>query len=89
MDRQHKIACNNDHFSISKPDSKNSIVYRGVKQKIEEFIREIQYAENMQPRKFNDDGELDDELFVLKLLIADVHQRLVSGAKQNFLVLNI
>lgn len=59
------------------------------KTKIEEFIREIQYAENMQPRKFNDDGELDDELFVLKLLIADVHQRLVSGAKQNFLVLNI
>ena len=88
MDRQHKIACNNDHFSISKPDSK-IVLYIVGKTKIEEFIREIQYAENMQPRKFNDDGELDDELFVLKLLIADVHQRLVSGAKQNFLVLNI
>ncbi|AZJ21769.1 hypothetical protein CT694_19830 [Bacillus wiedmannii bv. thuringiensis] len=84
VDRQHKIACNNDHFSISKPDSKNSIVYRGVKQKIEKFIREIQYAENMKSRKFNDDGELDDELFVLKLLIAEVNQKLVLGAKQNF-----
>ncbi|PED69143.1 hypothetical protein CN680_12155 [Bacillus pseudomycoides] len=82
--RQHKVACNNDHFSISKPDSTSSIVYCGVKQKLEEFLKEVQYGEDMRPKKYKDDGELDDELFVLKLLIADVHNRLVLDAKQYF-----
>lgn len=82
--KQHKIACNNDHFSISKPDSTSSIVYCGVKQKLEEFLKEIQYGEDMKPKKYSDDGELDNELFVLKLLIADVHNNLVLDAKQSF-----
>ncbi|PEA82443.1 ABC-three component system protein [Bacillus pseudomycoides] len=82
--RQHKVACNNDHFSISKPDSTSSIVYCGVKQKLEEFLKEVQYGEDMRPKKYKDDGELDDELFVLKLLIADVHNKLVLDAKQYF-----
>jgi len=82
--RQHKMACDDDHFSISKPESKDSMVYVGVKQKLEEFLKTINYADEMTNRKYKDDGNLDDELFVLKLLIADIHNSLVSDAKQTF-----
>lgn len=79
-----KIACNNDHFDICKPESTDSIVYRGIKRDLDEFVKELKFVDEMKPQKFLDDGKLDDEIFVLKLLIADIHKSLIDDSKQTF-----
>lgn len=47
-------------------------------------MKEKHFSEDMKPKTFIDDGKLDDELFVLKLLIADVHNSLIDDSKQTF-----
>ncbi|WP_408010168.1 ABC-three component system protein [Pseudalkalibacillus sp. A8] len=79
-----KVACNYDHFNICKPESKDSIVYRGIKKNLLEFKDELQFSKEMKTVKFVDDGKLDDENFVLKLLIADIHHHLIKDSKQTF-----
>lgn len=79
-----KVACNNDHFNICKPESTDSIVYRGIKRDLVEFVKELKFIDEMKPQKFFDDGKLDDEIFVLKLLIADIHKSLIDDSKQTF-----
>lgn len=79
-----KVACNYDHFDICKPETKDSIVYQGIKRNLDLFVKEMQYTEDMKPKIFVDDGKLDDEIFVLKLLIADIHKSLIDDSKQTF-----
>ncbi|KXJ37388.1 hypothetical protein AX282_20520 [Bacillus spizizenii] len=79
-----KVACNYDHFDICKPESTDSIVYRGIRRDLDEFVKELMFTEEMKPQKFIDDGKLDDEIFVLKLLIADIHKSLIEDSKQTF-----
>lgn len=79
-----KVACNNNHFNICKPESKESIVYQGIRKNLLEFKNDLQYSEDMKTVKFEDDGKLDDENFVLKLLIADIHHHLIKDSKQTF-----
>lgn len=78
------VACNDDHFSICKPETKNSIVYKGIKRDLDTYVKDNKFSKEMKPKKFIDDGQLDDELFVLKLLIANVHNSLINDSKQNF-----
>lgn len=82
--KKYKVACNNDHFDICKPESKDSIVYRGIKRDLDELVKEMRFREDMKPQKFIDDGKMDDEIFVLKLLIADIHKSLIEDSKQTF-----
>lgn len=84
LGKKYKVACNNDHFDICKPESKDSIVYRGIKRDLDELVKELRLREDMKPQKFIDDGKLDDEIFVLKLLIADIHKSLIEDSKQTF-----
>jgi hypothetical protein len=79
-----KVACNYDHFDICKPETKDSIVYQGIKRDLNEFVNELQFVEGMKPRNFIDDGKVDDEIFVLKLFIADIHKYLIEDSKQTF-----
>ncbi|MEC1621596.1 hypothetical protein P4T79_06530 [Bacillus mojavensis] len=79
-----KVACNYDHFDICKPESTDSIVYRGIRRDLDEFVKELMFTEEMKPQKFINDGKLDDEIFVLKLLIADIHKSLIEDSKQTF-----
>lgn len=83
-EKQLKVACNCDHFNICKPETKESIVYNGLKRDLYSFFKELEYAEGIKSKDFADDGKLDDEIFVLKLLISDVHQVLIYDAKQTF-----
>jgi pimeloyl-ACP methyl ester carboxylesterase len=82
--KQHKISCNDDHFSITKPDTKNSIIYQGIRKNLDEFIKDLQSQKDIKPQLYVDDGKFDDEIFVLKLLIADVHNIVVKNAKETF-----
>ncbi|WP_066065230.1 ABC-three component system protein [Neobacillus soli] len=83
VEKQFKIPCDEDHLSISKP-TKDSLVYQGVKKNLIEFITDLNFKKKMSSKSFEDDGKLDDEVFVLKLLIADVHNRTIKSAKETF-----
>ncbi|MBU5347005.1 ABC-three component system protein [Paenibacillus lautus] len=79
-----KVACNDDHFSISKPESSDSLVFVAVKRQLLDFISNAEQESNMLVKPFKDEGQLDNELFVLKLMVADVHKTLVYNAKSTF-----
>lgn len=81
---KYKVACNNDHFNICKPESKESIVYQGIRKNILEFKNDLLFNKEMKTIRFEDDGKLNDEIFVLKLFIADIHRSLIKTSKQSF-----
>lgn len=78
------VYCDDNHTSISKPESDKELVFMSVQKKLIEFIKEQNIYKNMKVKKFNDDGSYDDELFVVKLIVADIDTTLINGAKQNF-----
>jgi len=79
-----KVACNDDHFSITKPESKESLVYVAVKKYLNDFLNSQLNQNELVIKPFKDEGQLDNELFVLKLMVADVHNSLVNNAKSTF-----
>lgn len=83
-DKQTIINCDDDHISICKPESENELVFASITKYLLDFLDEDKLSKNMIPKKFNDDGSYDDELFVFKLIIADIDKILINGAKQNF-----
>lgn len=79
-----KVACIDDHYSITKPSSKDSLVYVAVRKYLVDFIVNSLSENEMLVKPFKDEGQLDNEIFVLKLLVADVHKTLVYNAKSTF-----
>lgn len=78
------VTCDDDHFSISKPLDQNKNVFVGVKKNLSGLADAILVADRLQVQKFRDEGQLDNEHFVIKLLIADVHRVLIKDAKETF-----
>lgn len=76
------IAVHEDHLSICKPDGYESNVYKIVKN----FVMEINNSNraNLTPTDFKDDERYDNEYFVLKMIIADVHQDIATHAKEYY-----
>ena len=82
-DNQQVIYSDDDHFSIIVPTEKNIIVYALIAE-LNKILKEqkIQSIENND--FFLDEGQYDEDVFVLKLLMADIHGTLVNGSKQAF-----
>lgn len=82
-EKQSVIYSDDDHFSIIVPKEKNVIVDALIFE-LNEFLKnqKIQSVENHE--KFNDDGQYDEEIFVLKLIMADIHSTLLSSSKIAF-----
>lgn len=74
------VGCDNDHFNIVKPKSTETMICKNICLQLQKYISE----NNMRNIPFEDKGQLDNELFVLKLLIADVHNKLVFDSKKYF-----
>jgi triacylglycerol esterase/lipase EstA (alpha/beta hydrolase family) len=76
--------CNDDHSSIAKPESTDSIVCATVRKILLDEVKvqtlEQQYESEIKP----DLTELEDEDFVIKLIIADVNERIINNAKRRF-----
>ncbi|MFM4756010.1 ABC-three component system protein [Aeromonas caviae] len=72
-----------DHNSISKPDSTSSIVYKAVVQFIEESHRYIT-LEDVGYQKPLTKEEFNDEMFVIKLIIADIANETKDHAIELF-----
>jgi len=76
--------CDDDHFSIAKPATSSSLVYVSVKNALLDIDNVRKADEVMTSVEDESIDSLQDELFVAKLLVANVHHRLVKNAKQRF-----
>ncbi|EAR6521682.1 hypothetical protein EVL08_21095, partial [Salmonella enterica] len=76
------VAVHEDHITICKPDSIENNVYKVVKK----FVLEISNTVNeiICPTEFKDDKQYDNEYFVLKMIIADVHEDITNHAKEYY-----
>jgi protein SERAC1 len=80
--RDLTMAVNDSHTSICKPSNKKETVYKAVLQKILEFSTTGKKDLNLEP--FVDKNQYDDDFFVIKLIIADVHNKIQGHAKEYF-----
>jgi hypothetical protein len=79
------IPVSEDHTSITKPEGPNSTVYIAVRQTILDFEKCDPGMSNLEFQELLDDTNFDDELFVLKLISADIHKTSIREAKEVFL----
>jgi hypothetical protein len=78
------VACNDSHGSICKPESENSAVILAVNKFLKEFMEgsgELQ----LEHQKLSNINQFSDEHFVIKLILADVHQATITHSKEHFL----
>jgi hypothetical protein len=73
-----------DHSSIAKPSSKKSTLFLAVQQNVNELLNNQEITEILTIRDLADKDQFNDEDFVLKLMIADVHHKNISSAKHSF-----
>lgn len=79
------IAVDEDHTSISKPSGCHSTTFTAVKSIIQNYKTEDTALSELQFQTLTQDSEFDSELFVLKLIIADIHRTTIRDAKEMFL----
>jgi hypothetical protein len=84
QESQDIAACSDDHFTICKPQDSNDLVYRGVKQKILTFLQQLNLSQEQDKTAIRETVNYDNEIFILKLLISNVHDKLVANAKDRF-----
>lgn len=79
------ISLDENHNSISKPEGRESTTFIAVKDVILNYQTNDPGMTDLKIQTLNNDSEYDDELFVLKLLMADIHNSTVRDAKEVFL----
>lgn len=82
---QDQIACNDNHTSIAKPDGLSSTTVTAVIKFLKEFIEGQTHDLNLEVKSLDSDTQYDQEYFVLKLLLADVHNSTIKNSKEHFL----
>lgn len=78
------VHTDDDHLTISKPESKESLIYSAVETYLLTLLKNFKVKSNLELQIFEDNGEYDEEEFVIKLILADIHNTLINGVKQNF-----
>lgn len=81
---EYIVPCDEDHNSITKPMSVEKLCFLAVKKELVGFHEQEKVVDALEIREFEDTGQLDNEIFVLKLLLAQVHDVLIYDAKQTF-----
>jgi pimeloyl-ACP methyl ester carboxylesterase len=81
-ERQSQYFCRDNHFSITKPENDNTNSFLTVKTQLIRFIEEN--GVDVEVKQFNDQGQYDKEIFVLKLFLADVHEKIIDSSKETF-----
>lgn len=84
IDEKDIVSVSEDHLSISKPENQEAVV---VKASIE-FIKDTHAnakVESAGYQKLEKEGLFDDELFVLKLIVANIEDDTKQDAKELFL----
>lgn len=78
------ISVEEDHNSICKPADRNTTIFKAVRDTILAFNPYVS-ADSLEHQSLTDDGLYEDEIFVLKLLIADIQAPSIKDAKELFL----
>ncbi|RFM34470.1 ABC-three component system protein [Chitinophaga silvisoli] len=73
-----------DHENIAKPSSNQSSIYKAAEQILLEVVSEAEVDNALTVRSLPDSDTFNDEFFVLKLLVADVHEKSIHTAKTSF-----
>jgi hypothetical protein len=79
------ISVDEDHTSITKPIDINNTTFIAVRQVVLEFEKNDPGMTNLEMQKLPSDDLYVDELFVLKLLSANIHNSSIKSAKEYFL----
>jgi pimeloyl-ACP methyl ester carboxylesterase len=80
--KKDSSAVDEDHFSICKPKNQSETVYKSVVKHIIEFDSMCKTPLTIQ--EFEDNNQYDDHFFVLKMIIAEVHEAITGHAKGYF-----
>lgn len=84
-DKSDAIPVDEDHTSITKPENPAGTTVIAVKQIILDFENNDPGISTLELKQLEDDADFDDELFVLKLISADIHSTTIREAKEAFL----
>lgn len=79
---EDKLYIDENHRTISKPKDENSIVVISIINFLKDFLKNAK-VDDIDYEKILT-AEYDDEYFVLKLLIADVHESFINDSKKHF-----
>lgn len=79
------IPVDEDHTSITKPNSALNTTYIAVLKFVLDFQMNDPGLSNLEIQELENETEFDDELFVIKLLSADIHNSTIREAKEVFL----
>ncbi len=77
------ISVDEDHSSISKPESKSSVTVTSITLFLKELCQHTTLADSGY-RKLENCKQYDDELFVVKLIIAGIPEHTTANAKELF-----
>ncbi|RDT36180.1 ABC-three component system protein [Citrobacter freundii] len=81
-ERNNSIAVNEGHSSICKPENSLSTVFVAVKQFIQQI--NLEAPKKICVERFTDEQQYDNEYFVLKMIVADIHQDIAKHAKEYY-----
>ncbi len=84
-EKSDAISVDEDHSSITKPENPGSTIVMAVKQIILDFEKNDPGISTLELKQLEDETDFDDELFVLKLISADIHNTTIREAKEAFL----
>jgi len=73
-----------DHVSICKPGDENSLTYCAVRDAIISFVNKNLQTSAIKNADSQDPPSYDKQIFVLKLMIADIQKVLIDDAKQSY-----
>jgi len=79
------ISVDEDHTSITKPNDSSNTTFVAVKQVILDFEKNDSGMSDLEMKKLPNDDLYSDELFVLKLLSASIHDSTIKNSKEYFL----
>ncbi|WP_417466156.1 ABC-three component system protein [Kordiimonas sp.] len=79
------IALDENHTSICKPEGIEETTFQAVLGCILEQANTDAGVSDIQIQNLENEDDYDDELFVLKLIVADIQQATVKDAKKTFL----
>lgn len=79
------ISCECDHTSICKPETKECFIFKAIEQNLVDCMNDTKIKEVLSVKDMDSpEDKYIDELFVLKLLVADIHNVTVNNAKTLF-----
>ena len=84
-EKSDPIPVDEDHTSITKPEDSSSTTVIAVKQIMLDFEKNDPGISKLELKQLKDEADFDDELFVIKLISADIHNTTIREAKEAFL----